>query len=273
MEGPSKRAKAGYTKGGPSTRRRPTARRGRRVPARARAFAPMFARATASRARALATLNTRTAGFLGLEKKFYDTGLTLTGFVAPTDCVGGMLDPSATSMISTPAVGTSEQNREGKRIVIKSIQITGQVSTVASELAGNPPGPTLVFVALVQDTQTNANQMNSQDCFKNIAGSTNVAANPVRNLLYASRFKVLKAQVFDLSAQTLSHTAADSFSVASTAAPFNWYLPCEIPVNFNSGTTAAVANVIDNSLHIVGFATTTVFSPSIAYNARIRFMG
>jgi len=77
--------------------------------------------------RARAMLNRRTAGFLGIEKKFYDTGLTSAALTAPTDATGGEHDPSSTSMISTPAQGDSEQNRDGKRIVIKSVQITGVV--------------------------------------------------------------------------------------------------------------------------------------------------
>ena len=51
--------------------------------------------------------NLRTAGFLGIEKKFYDTSLVDAALTAPTDCTGGEHDPSATSMISAPAGGVS----------------------------------------------------------------------------------------------------------------------------------------------------------------------
>jgi len=81
--------------------------------------------------RARAMLNRRTAGFLGIEKKFYDTGLIAGDLLAPTDAAGGEFDPSSTSMISTPAQGDSEQNRDGKRIMIKSVQVTGVVTCAA----------------------------------------------------------------------------------------------------------------------------------------------
>jgi len=68
------------------------------------------------RAKRLDALNRGTRGFLGVERKFYDTALTATAIVSPTDCTGAELDPSATSMISTPAQGDSEQNRDGKQI-------------------------------------------------------------------------------------------------------------------------------------------------------------
>ena len=48
---------------------------------------------------ALRRRNVRTAGFLGIERKFYDTALTATALTASTDASGGEVDPSATSMI------------------------------------------------------------------------------------------------------------------------------------------------------------------------------
>ena len=53
--------------------------------------------------------NYRTAGFLGIEKKFYDTSVSAVALGAPTDATGGEFDPSTTSMITTPAQGDGEQ--------------------------------------------------------------------------------------------------------------------------------------------------------------------
>jgi len=80
---------------------------------------------------AAAVLNQRSAGFLGIEKKFYDTALIAGDLTAPTDGTGSEFDPSTTSMISTPAQGDSEQNRDGKKILIKSVQVTGVVTCAA----------------------------------------------------------------------------------------------------------------------------------------------
>jgi len=224
--------------------------------------------------RARAMLNRRTAGFLGIEKKFYDTALAATALVAPTDATGGEFDPSATSMISTPAQGDSEQQRDGKRIVIKSVQVSGVCSTNALTAQTGTAAPVEVFVALVLDTQTNGAQLNSEDVYKNLGAANYLATNPLRNLLFANRFKVLKEWSMTLEPKTaVNNASATTVSVAGTRCEFDCFLPLDLNVNFNAGTTASIANVIDNSLHIVAYCSSTALAPTIAYNARIRFMG
>lgn len=225
--------------------------------------------------RSLRLRNAVTMGFLGIEKKFYDTALTLTALTANTDLTGAEFDPSTTSMISTPAVGDSEQNREGKRINILSVEVDGNVQSGGGELGANVANGIKVYVALVLDKQSNGAQMNSEDCFKSLGNHASLNVCPQRNLLFATRFQVLKKQVFDITPNTLSHFAVDSFSWNGVEKTWRWFLrfPKGLQVNFNAGTTASIANVIDNSLHIIAFATSTAASASIAYNARIRFVG
>jgi len=226
----------------------------------------------AKRAALRALANQRVAGFLGIETKFYDTMLVDRAILAPTDASGGEADPSATSMISTPAQGDTEQNRDGKKIVIKNVQVKGSVQKQTIELGANPPGGQTVFVALVLDTQSNGAQMNSEDCFKNTTADTGSAPNVMRNLLFSSRFRVLKSQIFHLDVP-ISHFAVDSFSSPGIRREFDWFIPLNLNVNFNAGTTASIANVIDNSLHMICYTNSTNGTPLLNYNARIRFQG
>lgn len=52
---------------------------------------------------------------------------------------------------------------------------------------------------------------------------------------------------------------------------FNVNLP-DIVTTFSS-TTAVVANIVDNSLHLIAFANRVELVPAIAYNSRLRFVG
>lgn len=213
-------------------------------------------------------------GFLGIEKKFYDTGKAATNIVAPTDSAGAEQDPSATSMISTPVRGDAEQNRDGKQISMLNCSIKGQVSVAAVELGVGPPPATWVYVALVLDTQTNGAQLDSEAVYKNTQALAVLAANPQKNLLFMNRFRILKSQKFHMTPNTLSHFAVDSFSTSGVQKQFNWFINLRgLKVNFNAGTTADVANVIDNSLHLIAYASSTGSTPQLAYNARIRFVG
>jgi len=222
---------------------------------------------------ARAMLNRRTAGFLGVETKFYDTMLANASVAAATDASGGEYDPSATSMISTPTQGDGEQQRDGKRINILNVQVKGSVTRTFQEDIVNPPSADRVFVALVLDTQSNAAQMNSEDCFKNLSNTVTGNASPLRNLLQSSRFRVLKSEVLDLTYPTLGVEGDNLHSVGAVQQCFDWFIPfpAGLPVNFNSGTTASIANVVDNSLHVIAYSQTA--QPTLTYNARIRFQG
>jgi len=240
----------------------------------ARARASVRRPISAGRRRALTALaNTQTAGFLGIETKFYDTTLSAATIAAATDATGGEYDPSATSMISTPAQGDSEQQRDGKKILIKNVQIKGIVVRPQTEDAVAPPGGDNVFIALIQDLQSNGAQMNSEDCFKNLAGTAAGATVPLRNLLYSERFRVLKSEMLNMDVPSVSAEGDNLHSAVGVTKCFEWFVPFPegLPVNFNAGTTASIANVVDNSLHVIAYSNLGVCT--LTYNARIRFQG
>lgn len=218
--------------------------------------------------------NLRTAGFLSIERKFYDTALASTAITAPGDCTGGEMDPSATSMISTPAVGDGEQNRDGKQIVCLYVEIVGKVGVIGQEaVVGVVPNQS-IFLAVVLDKQTNGAQLNSEDVFKNTGNISLLATCPQRNLLFGKRFRILKQKVFHINQPSLAQLAANDFSNNGTERNFRWFIPLKnLKINFNAGTTASVANVLDNSIHVIAYTNSTTGAPFLTYNARLRFMG
>lgn len=226
--------------------------------------------------------NAVTMGFMGIEKKFLDTTVKQTAVGAAAALTGGEYDPSATSgsgggsggcigALSVPAQGDTEQSRDGKRIVIDSLILKGNVNFNASASAA-PTEALKVFVAVVLDTQTNGAQLNSEDVFKNLAADAVLNVNPTKNLLFGKRFRILKSQVYDLTPPGAYGATANN-AHNGTQREFDWYIPFKggLPVNLNAGTSADVANCIDNSLHVVAFS--SVAGAEICYNSRIRFQG
>lgn len=204
------------------------------------------------------------------EPKFYDTTLAATAITYTSDFSSLMMNPSATSMISTPSVGDSEQNRDGKKIVITQVEVKGSV--VKGVQYNNQSGLDdfgQVWVALVLDIQTNNVQMNSQDCFKSIGGAT-VAMQPFRNLLFGNRFRILKMKRFTFNSGFWSG-AAPNISQEGQGRLFTIFKKLRLPVNFNAGTMSSVANVLDNSLHVIAWASDANYV--LGYSARIRFVG
>lgn len=218
--------------------------------------------------------NVQSGGFLGVEMKFYDTALAPTAILAPTGCAGAEYDPSVTSMISTPVQGDTEQNRDGKKIACNSVHIDGVINWPGDATDANVAAGSTVFVALVLDTQSNAAQMNSEDCYKNTSASATLAASPQRNLLFGPRFKVLKKRTYTFIPSGTWKNGANDFISPGKNTIFSWHVPLNnMIINFNSGTTASIANVVDNSLHVIAYTNDVQQAPTIAYNARLRFVG
>lgn len=216
--------------------------------------------------------NYRTGGYIGIEKKFYDTSQSVA-LAAPTDCSGGEVDPTTINCLSAPPIGDDEKSRDGRKIVAKYLQIKGEVvqPALANQVAGT--ASLRVFVACVLDTQTNGAQMNSEDCFTNPNATAGRAADPLRKLEYAERFKILKSEVFVLEPAWAAWDGTN-IEVAGTSKAFDWYIPLKnLKITFNGGTTAVIGSVMDNSIHMIAFATSATNGPTINYNARMRFVG
>jgi len=226
---------------------------------------------------ARAMLNSGTAGFLGLEKKFFDTAVASTNVASAAAMTGGEYDPTAlpgaVACLSAMAQGDGEQNRDGRKAVIKSCLVKGRLARPAVEAGAAPGPPCTVFLALVLDTQTNGLQLNSEDVYKNLAATATGSTIPIRNLAFGDRFKILRSETIEMDYATLGNDAADSHNAQGIAKTWEWFVPMDLQVNFNAGTTAVIANVIDNSIHVLAFASTGTNAVSIEYNARVRFLG
>lgn len=230
-----------------------------------------------------ALLNPRVQGFLGLEKKFYDSARAGGPIITTNQWVNGVYPPTMggtmgstvnVNSISTPSQGPGPQQRIGKSITIKSVQLKGRVQAVG-QLNGITPLPlrdgNCIYLALVLDTQTNGAQCVASDVFTNLSSVYGGMICPMRNLLNAKRFKILKSESVNLDDIALSNPTATSCVVPARDWFFDWYLPLELPVNFIDESDSDIANVVDNSLHVICMATGE--SSYLTYNARIRFLG
>ncbi len=202
------------------------------------------------------------------ELKFADTNFAPEN--VPNTIAGSEADPPGVGAQTTPgqlsgvAQGDGESQRDGRKIVLKSLHIRGAVSN--QSFAGSTlQGTALVRVAIILDTQTNGAQLSAEDVFLSTA---NVEFS-FRNLRFINRFKILKQRLFIVEPKSAAGdgTAND---VAAAKTTFNWFLRLNIPVMYD-GTTANIASVVDNSLHVICFSDSTF--NDIKYASRIRFVG
>lgn len=216
--------------------------------------------------------NARTGGFIGRELKFFDTSFN-DQLTSNNDWSGAEVDPATAQCISSPAQGDGEQQRDGRKIVIKSAFVNGVIE-LPRDVHAQGAEPDSVFVALVLDTQTNGAQLNSEDVYINPGGS-HQKVTPLRNLQYTSRFRVLdtarvefsNTNVYSLPLAVPPETGFSSGMMGT----FTLSKKLEVPVTF-TGAGSTVSTVMDNSLHIVAISSHDQ-GCQMHYNARIRFIG
>lgn len=224
-------------------------------------------------------LNIRSGGFMGMELKFFDSNGSHS-FTSPTDATGGMMDPATANCLNAIAIGSGPSDRDGRQVVIKSIHIKGTIrwpSTSGAQTATAPVFPACML-ALVWDKQTNAAQATSETIFTNKSGNANCATAVFRNLEYTQRYQILKKKTWNMQPVTPywnGLTTGTDIRVPSKEISFTWNVKCAIPVNFNTTNGGTVADIVDNSLHLVGFSSGVglLITPQIQYNCRCRFTG
>jgi hypothetical protein len=232
--------------------------------------AAMAAAAAANRA----SQNVRQGGFIDQEIKFLDTAKSATVIVASTTGAEQPPTSGCTGCLSAPAQGDGPSNRDGKKIIAKSILVNGQIIRVGGEDQANVPLAISGKVALVLDKQSNGAQLNSEDVYQ-AAGSSRPSL-ALRNLQYSKRFQVLAAQNFTLDNPRVGTDGTATLSSGTQVMNFVLQKNLNLPITFSTGTTADIANVVDNSIQLVAFAdanATGANSLNIAYDARMRFVG
>ncbi len=211
---------------------------------------------------------------MGIEIKFYDQKLIDGVIAAPSDASAGEQDPSATVLLNTVVQGDGESNRDGRKITMRSIYVEGIITTAVQNSQSAADQQPSIFIALVMDTQTNGATIASEDVFVNPGASAKTNAGPMRNLQQTRRFKILATRKFvmDLESMTNDTGATGGVIIAGQTKRFSFFQKLNTQVNF-TGTTETVANIADNSLHIIAYASNTAQAPKISYNCRLRFVG
>lgn len=214
-----------------------------------------------------------------LENKYFDRSYSPSAVSSSATMLNGTHDPAGGSLNSV-AVGDSGSSRDGKQIKILSVQVRGIVSVDSSSLSVTLPEPCLVYVCLVLDRQTNGVQMSSEDCLTNPSGIQSLNVEALRNMNRSGRFLILKEKWFDMTPAALGVDAQPVpdppiLQRYGAIRHFEWFVPLNLVVNFNSVVISDISAINDNSLHVLAFTTysTGDFQPELGFNSRIRFLG
>ncbi|AUM61895.1 capsid [uncultured virus] len=236
---------------------------------------------------------TRGAAVTG-EMKYFDCYKTTTavGVVTTTWPAGAMTDPTTTvnlgaaavatpQCLFAPTVGSGLNQRIGRSVLVRKIKIHGQITAAASAQAlsaWEPYLPQKVRLLVVQDQQTNAAQMTAAQLM-NDAGAADTTINSYQNPNNFGRFRVLKDKdiliqdpnfVTEYPPEDTPYSRTNGL-IRNFKIAINFKVP--IKVQFNATNGGTVADIVDNSFHVLCACTgvSTNNPPSISYYSRIAY--
>jgi len=185
------------------------------------------------------------------ELKFFDTTL---GFLF--DATG---EVPATGQLCLIPQGTTDATRIGRKAVIKSIQIKGQVTMTPNAAA---TASTTIFLYVVLDRQCNGAAASATDIWTSNAPST-----AFLNLDNSERFKILKKWVIDMTPQAGATTVLNTqqFSI-------EWYKKLNIPITWDS-TAGAITEIRSNNIFLYAGTYNQDDMVSMNGGCRLRFVG
>lgn len=205
------------------------------------------------------------------EMKIFDTEKVGSSIPSVAAWTGTEFDPATFDTLCVPQVGSAINQRDGKSIQVHKIKINGtvQVNAQADQTAGD--NPSVVRVALVLDTQTNAVQAQGEEVFK---PTTNAANAPFtfQNENNFGRFRVLKDMFFKNDAYPITYDGTNvEQGGVSKLFKIKKTFKKPITVRFNAANGGTVADIVDNSFHI--YANSSNALSLLAYNCRVNYKG
>lgn len=213
----------------------------------------------------------------GVETKYYDTSVVGSTVPASGDWTGCELNPGTILCLNAPTQGTGASNRDGRKITMTSIEVTGTLyqAPQADQTAADT-NPT-VYLALVLDMQTNggsATGLDSELVYTNPTNNAVCSTAPLRNMLYSKRYKVLSVWCENLSELVTTYDGNNMEQSGQTTKfkMFKRFGPKGLVTEF-LGNAGTVADITDNGLFLIGCTTAANTAVQIYYNARLRFRG
>lgn len=205
------------------------------------------------------------------ERKYFDSNGSANLLGITTSWAGAELDPATLATLVVPVLGSDYNNRVGRKIQILSIKIRGTITVPPQTSQTSGDSATKCRLVLVLDKQTNASQLNAEDVFN--SGGASDAVNMFQNPSFFGRFRILKDKTFKLEDPNLVY---DGTQLLQQGLLYNFKMIHKFVkpmyIHFNSTNGGTVADIIDNSFHLIGGVQGSVLVPNILYKVRTTYL-
>lgn len=207
---------------------------------------------------------TRGASVTG-EMKYFDTAGNFT-MVASNDWTATEADPGTFLNLCNPVVGAAINQRIGRRVKVMKIKVRGHIVT-PSQAFGATEDACLARLLLVQDKQTNSAQVQGETIMTPQAGAA-FAVHSFQNLDNFGRFNVLSDKTIviqDPNPEGANHNGR----IVPFKMTHTFKKPVEVQFNATNGGT--IADIVNDSFHVLCNCTDIDLAPLLQYVARVNY--
>lgn len=189
---------------------------------------------------------------------------------ASTNWTATEADISALNCLFAPDRGTAINQRVGEKVTVYKIKIHGFVF-MPKGATGAAIDACSVRLILFQDKQTNAAQAQGEQVMDATLGTDardmNCAFMSDANF---GRFKILRDEMITLENPSFDAAGATRNGVQ---VPFkmSYVFKKPVVVRFNKTNGATVADIVDNSFHLLCNGTTQDGAPALTYQVRVSY--
>lgn len=170
-----------------------------------------------------------------------------------------------------PRQGDDISNRQGRKTFLKKIRIQGQITCAPQSLNQFGDLPTKIRLIIVQDKQTNGAQFDPNELI--LSGVSSGAIHMFQSTANLGRFKIWKDKSFTLQNPNLGLVTNPVASTIQQGISHNFKFNIKVNtwVNYNSGNSGQISDVVDNSFHVVCGCSDTTLDPRLEYKSRAVF--
>jgi len=212
------------------------------------------------------------------EMKYFDSCRDNVAIGSSTTWASSVYDPNAfpVAAINTlfcPTLGAGVNQRIGKACKVLKIKMNIVISIPAQTNQTVTDAGSYIRLLLVLDKQTNSAQMTGTQLMTSPGVATAVLApGSYQNIDNFGRFKVLKDKHMTIDNPTITYDGTN-VEQSGIIRRFKWNVKFKTPitVRFNNTAGGTIADIIDNSFHILANNSSTDLNPNISYNCRVCF--
>lgn len=212
---------------------------------------------------------TRGAAVTG-EMKYFDT--TYSGAIVENhDWTGSEADPATFLTLFDPIVGAGVNQRIGKSCKVLKIKMNMSVVCPLQTNVTGTDNAADIRIIVYQDKQTNSAQAQGEQVMTAGTGDAN-GYLAFQNIDNFGRFRVLMDKMFTLQNPNLSWdgTNMEQQGLGKTW-KFSKSFKKPVVVRFNNTNGGTVADIVDNSFHVIAITDNDDLVPTLTYNCRVNY--